>query len=212
MIINYDELNRISVKVKKYPNASLLLVTKNRPQSIIKLLIDEGYSLFGENRVQEAHEKFSDLEGHNIKLHLIGPLQTNKVKLALTVFDTIQSIDRPKLVKEISKHINSDSNINIKTRDFFIQVNIGEESQKAGVSLNETKDLYEYAISEKLKISGLMCIPPFDQKPDNYFKKMSYLRDNIDKSLTLSMGMSNDYEIALSLKSDMVRIGSKIFK
>ena len=182
MIINYDELNRISVKVKKYPNASLLLVTKNRPQSIIKLLIDEGYSLFGENRVQEAHEKFSDLEGRNIKLHLIGPLQTNKVKLALTLFDTIQSIDRPKLVKEISKHINSDRNI--KTRDFFIQVNIGEESQKAGVSLNETKDLYEYAISEKLKISGLMCIPPFDEKPDNYFKKMSYLRDNIDKSLT----------------------------
>ncbi len=210
MIINYDELNRISVKVKKYPNASLLLVTKNRPQSIIKLLIDEGYSLFGENRVQEAHEKFSDLEGRNIKLHLIGPLQTNKVKLALTLFDTIQSIDRPKLVKEISKHINSDRNI--KTRDFFIQVNIGEESQKAGVSLNETKDLYEYAISEKLKISGLMCIPPFDEKPDNYFKKMSYLRDNIDKSLTLSMGMSNDYEMALSLKSDMVRIGSRIFK
>ena len=210
MIINYDELNRISVKVKKYPNASLLLVTKNRPQSIIKLLIDEGYSLFGENRVQEAHEKFSDLEGRNIKLHLIGPLQTNKVKLALTLFDTIQSIDRPKLVKEISKHINSDRNI--KTRDFFIQVNIGEESQKAGVSLNETKDLYDYAISENLKISGLMCIPPFDEKPDNYFKKMSYLRDNIDKSLTLSMGMSNDYEMALSLKSDMVRIGSRIFK
>ena len=127
----------------------------------------------------------------------------------MTLFDTIQSIDRPKLVKEISKHINSDRNI--KTRDFFIQVNIGEESQKAGVSLNETKDLYEYAISEKLKISGLMCIPPFDEKPDNYFKKMSYLRDNIDKSLTLSMGMA-DYEMALSLKSDMVRIGSRIFK
>ena len=200
MKINYDELNRISVNIKKYPNASLLLVTKNRPQSIIKLLIDEGYSLFGENRVQEADEK----------LHLIGPLQTNKVKLALSLFDTIQSIDRPKLVKEISKHINSDNNF--KTRDFFIQVNIGEEPQKAGVSLNETKDLYDYAISENLKISGLMCIPPFDEKPDKYFKKMSYLRDNIDKSLTLSMGMSNDYEIALSLKSDMVRIGSKIFK
>ena len=210
MKINYDELNRISVNVKKYPNASLLLVTKNRPQSIIKLLIDEGYSLFGENRVQEADEKFSDLEEHNIKLHLIGPLQTNKVKLALKLFDTIQSIDRPKLVKEISKHVNSDRNL--KTRNFFIQVNIGEESQKAGVSLNETKDLYDYAISENLKISGLMCIPPFDEKPDKYFKKMSYLRDNIDKSLTLSMGMSNDYEIALSLKSDMVRIGSKIFK
>ena len=210
MEINYDELNKVSFNVKRYSNASLLLVTKNRPQTLVRSLIDKGYLLFGENRVQEANEKFRDLQDQNLKLHLIGPLQTNKVKLALTLFDTIQSIDRPKLVKEISKHINSDSNL--KTRDFFIQVNIGEESQKAGVSLNETKDLYDYAISENLKISGLMCIPPFDEKPDKFFKKMSYLRDNIDKSLTLSMGMSNDYEIALSLKSDMVRIGSKIFK
>ena len=141
MKINYDELNRISANVNKYPNASLLLVTKNRPQSIIKLLIDKGYSLFGENRVQEADEKFSDLEGHNIKLHLIGPLQTNKVKLALTLFDTIQTIDRPKLVKEISKHINSDSNL--KTRDFFIQVNIGNELQKSGIPVSESWCLFE---------------------------------------------------------------------
>ena len=210
MQINSEQLKEVDLKVKKYPNASLLIVTKNRPQSLVKILISKGYNLFGENKVQEAKEKFFSLEQRNFNLHLIGPLQTNKVKLALTLFDTIQSIDRPKLVKEISKHINSDSNL--KTRDFFIQVNIGEEPQKAGVSLNETKDLYDYAISENLKISGLMCIPPFDEKPDKFFKKMSYLRDNIDKSLTLSMGMSNDYEIALSLKSDMVRIGSKIFK
>ena len=156
MDINYLELERISANLKKYPNASLLLVTKNRPQNIIKSLIDNGYTLFGENRVQEAIEKFSELKIKNLKLHLIGPLQTNKVKLALSTFDTIQSVDRKKLVKEISKQINS--NNKFKTKNFFIQVNIGEESQKAGISINETLDLYQYAISENLKISGLMCI------------------------------------------------------
>ena len=210
MDINYLELERISANLKKYPNASLLLVTKNRPQNIIKSLIDNGYTLFGENRVQEAIEKFSELKINNLDLHLIGPLQTNKVKLALSTFDTIQSVDRKKLVKEISKQINS--NNKFKTKNFFIQVNIGEESQKAGISINETLDLYQYAISENLKISGLMCIPPLDKNPDSYFKKMIELRDHINPKLMLSMGMSNDYEVALSLQSDLIRVGSRIFK
>ena len=93
MEINYDELNKVSFNVKKYSNASLLLVTKNRPQTLVRSLIDKGYLLFGENRVQEANEKFRDLQDQNLKLHLIGPLQTNKVKLALSLFDTIQTID-----------------------------------------------------------------------------------------------------------------------
>ena len=210
MDINYLELERISANLKKYPNASLLLVTKNRPQNIIKSLIDNGYTLFGENRVQEAIEKFSELKINNLDLHLIGPLQTNKVKLALSIFDTIQSVDRQKLVKEISKQINS--NNKVKTKNFFIQVNIGEESQKAGISINETIDLYKYAVSENLKISGLMCIPPLDKSPDNYFKKMIELRDFINPKLMLSMGMSNDYEVALSFQSDLIRVGSRIFK
>ena len=209
MDINYLELERISANLKKYPNASLLLVTKNRPQNIIKSLIDNGYTLFGENRVQEAIEKFSELKINNLDLHLIGPLQTNKVKLALSTFDTIQSVDRKKLVKEISKQINSNNKFN---KNFFIQVNIGEESQKAGISINETLDLYQYAISENLKISGLMCIPPLDKNPDSYFKKMIELRDHINPKLMLSMGMSNDYEVALSLQSDLIRVGSRIFK
>ena len=209
MEINYDELEKVKTNVGEYPNASLLLVTKNRPQSLIKLLIENGHFLFGENRVQEAKEKFSNLDQNNIELHLIGPLQTNKVKSALSIFDTIQSIDRPKLVKEISKQI--DSSDKIKTKNYYIQVNIGEEPQKAGTSINETRDFYQYAISENLEISGLMCIPPFEEKPNSYFKKMIELRDNINPKLKLSMGMSNDYEVALSYQSDLVRVGSRIF-
>lgn len=209
MEINYDELEKVKTNVGEYPNASLLLVTKNRPQSLIKLLIENGHFLFGENRVQEAKEKFSNIDENNIELHLIGPLQTNKVKSALSIFDTIQSIDRPKLVKEISKQI--DSSDKIKTKNYYIQVNIGEEPQKAGTSINETRDFYQYAISENLEISGLMCIPPFEEKPHSYFKKMIELRDYINPKLKLSMGMSNDYEVALSYQSDLVRVGSRIF-
>ena len=210
MQINSKQLKEVDLKVKEYPNASLLIVTKNRPQSLVKLLISKGYNLFGENKVQEAKEKFSSLEHKNFDLHLIGPLQTNKVKLALTLFDTIQSIDRPKLIKEIAKQINSD--IKIKTNDYFIQVNIGQELQKSGVLPNEAKELYKFAISKNLKIAGLMCIPPFDEEPNEYFEKMCILRDDINPKLKLSMGMSNDYEIALSINSNLVRVGSRIFK
>ena len=209
MQINSEQLKEVDLKVKEYPNASLLIVTKNRPQSLVKLLISKGYNLFGENKVQEAKEKFSSLEHKNFDLHLIGPLQTNKVKLALTLFDTIQSIDRPKLIKEIAKQINSD--IKIKTNDYFIQVNIGQELQKSGVLPNEAKELYNFAISKNLKITGLMCIPPFDDEPNEYFEKMCILRDDINPKLKLSMGMSNDYEIALSINSNLVRVGSRIF-
>ena len=210
MDINFEELEKVSINVKKYPKASLLVVTKNRPQNLVKSLIENGFSLFGENRVQEANEKFSNLAEFNFELHLIGPLQTNKVKPALSLFDTIQSIDRYKLVKEISKQIKNKNKI--KTKNFYIQVNIGGEPQKAGSAIDETLDLYNYAISENLKISGLMCIPPLDKKPDNYFKKMIKLRDEINPKLLLSMGMSNDYEAALSFQSDLVRVGSRIFK
>ena len=210
MQINSEQLKEVDLKVKKYPNASLLIVTKNRPQSLVKILISKGYNLFGENKVQEAKEKFFSLEQRNFNLHLIGPLQTNKVKLALTLFDTIQSIDRPKLIKEIAKQMNSD--IKIKTNDYFIQVNIGQELQKSGVLPNEAKELYKFAISKNLNIAGLMCIPPFDEEPNEYFEKMCILRDDINPKLKLSMGMSNDYEIALSINSNLVRVGSRIFK
>ena len=209
MNINFEQLKKIDLKVKEYPNASLLIVTKNRPQNLIRSLIKEGFNSFGENKVQEANDKFSSIE-ENFKLHLIGPLQTNKAKLALTLFDTIQSIDRPKLIKEIAKHIKS--NIKIKTKEYFIQVNIGQEDQKSGVLPKDAKELYDTAILNNLKIVGLMCIPPINEEPHKYFEKMSVLRDDINSELILSMGMSNDYDIALSMNSNLVRVGSRIFK
>ena len=209
MNINFEQLKKVDLKVQEYPNASLLIVTKNRPQNLIRSLIKEGFNSFGENKVQEANDKFSSIE-ENFKLHLIGPLQTNKAKLALTLFDTIQSIDRPKLIKEIAKHIKS--NIKIKTKEYFIQVNIGQEDQKSGVLPKEAKELYDTAILNNLKIVGLMCIPPINEQQQKYFEKMSVLRDDINSELILSMGMSNDYDIALSMNSNLVRVGSRIFK
>tara|TARA_B100000989_G_scaffold299043_1_gene292437 strand:+ start:8223 stop:8858 length:636 start_codon:yes stop_codon:yes gene_type:complete len=208
--INYDELNKINKKIKDYPKSSLLIVTKNRPQNLVKSLIDKGYLLFGENKVQEAESKYYNLiNNKNLKLHLIGPLQTNKVKTALSLFDTIQTIDRPKLIKEISKQIKL--NKNLKTKNYFIQVNIGEESQKSGIVPSETKNLYELALSENLNVTGLMCIPPISHNPSIYFKKMNELRQFIDPKFKISMGMSNDYETALINHSDLIRIGSRIF-
>ena len=141
---------------------------------------------------------------------MIGPLQSNKVKNALKIFDVIQSIDRFSLVDEISKQKNKLPSA--KTKNFFIQVNIGEEVQKSGVQKKDLKDLYDYSVSKNLEICGLMCIPPNIIDPSNYFKEMIKLRDSINKDLKLSMGMSNDYKIALNFQSDIIRIGSLIFE
>ena len=211
MKINYKNLNQIESDLKQYKNSELLIVTKNQKINEIKELILKGYKLFGENRVQEALNKYSDLENKDdIELHLIGPLQTNKVKAALKFFDIIQSIDRLSLVDEITKKIK---NLNtIKTRGFYIQVNIGEESQKSGVLKKDLRDLLDYCQKQKLNIIGLMCIPPNILDPSNYFHEMCKIRNEIDKSLKLSMGMSNDYNIALKFGSNNIRIGSKIFQ
>ena len=212
MNINFDQLSKIKNNLKKSPNSSLLIVTKNRNIETIKDLIKEGYLSFGENKVQEAENKFSNINNNDLKLHLIGPLQTNKVKSALRLFNTIQTVDRPKLVKEISKYLNSNNDLKIMTKDFYIQVNIGKEEQKSGVLPHDLKNLYDFSISNNLKIIGLMCIPPFEDDPSIYFKEMNSLKNSLNDGLKLSMGMSNDYEIALSYKSDLIRIGSKIFK
>ena len=211
MSINFQELATINDHLGAYPHANLLLVTKNRNQETIKRLIELGYQNFGENKVQEAKEKFSSIRDVNVKLHLIGPLQTNKVKMSLQLFDTIQTIDRKKLVIEISKQIHN-QNFKTKTNYFFIQVNIGSENQKSGVMPEDLKDLYDFSIMKKLNISGLMCIPPVDQNPKDYFLEMRNLRDQLNKSLKLSMGMSGDYQTALTCGSDLVRIGSRIFE
>lgn len=208
MSINYQQLEKINEILKNFPKAKLQIVTKNRDIDSIKDLINRGYRLFGENKVQEANEKFKNLDLANLDLHLIGPLQTNKVKSALQLFNTIQTIDREKLVKEIVRVQNK---FKTKTSNFFIQVNIGEEEQKSGVVPYHLEHLYSYCIESNLNITGLMCIPPFDGDGEKYFNKLRFLKEKINPNLKLSMGMSNDYETSLNCGSNLIRIGSKIF-
>ncbi len=195
--------NDISVK-----NTKLLIVTKTRSQEDIIQLIKMGYSDFAENRVQEAQEKFIDiLPDKDIKLNLIGPLQSNKVKQALKLFDTIQSVDREKIVNELANHLDSSS----RTKNFYIQINIGEEPQKSGVMPSDFETFYQYCINKKLKISGIMCIPPQNEDPRPFFEEMNKIKNSINEKLTLSMGMSSDYKMALDYHTDEIRIGSLIF-
>ena len=211
MSINSENIIEIHKNLNKYPETKLLIVTKNQDLNDINVLISEGYRLFGENRVQEAYRKYSQIDINNdLELHLIGPLQRNKVKQALKIFDTIQTIDRFSLVDEISKQINNLPDL--KTRDFYIQVNIGEEEQKFGVSKKELKELYSYSIEKKVSISGLMCIPPNTSDPSIFFREMLDLKNNINQNLKLSMGMSGDYKFALNFQTNFIRIGSLIFR
>ncbi len=208
MTINLKNLESVESFLVNFPKANLQIVTKNRDINTIKSLINLGYRNFGENKVQEAKKKFSIIDISSLDLNLIGPLQTNKVKDALMLFNTIQTIDREKLVKEIVKVRSKKL---IKTEYFYIQINIGEENQKSGIPLNETKDFYKFCIDNNLQIKGLMCIPPINNNPEYYFKKMLILKNDINSNLLLSMGMSSDYELALEYDSNLIRIGSKIF-
>ena len=186
----------------------MVAVTKNRTIEDIDQLLKMNISRFGENRVQEAESKFTKINSF-YELHLIGPLQTNKVKQALYLFDVIQSIDRKKLVDTICRIKKID--LKIKTRSFFLQVNIGDEAQKSGISIDELPSLYSYCIHKGLNIDGLMCIPPNQKDPTFFFEKMQMLKKKINSELKLSMGMSQDYEIALKKGADFVRVGSLIF-
>ena len=210
MAINKKNLDEITSYLKNFNNSSLIIVTKKQLNADILELIDLGYKYFAENKVQEAMIKYLPiLDKFEIKLDMIGPLQTNKVKDALQLFDGIHSIDRKKLIDEIILQKNKKK---IKTERFFIQVNIGEEKQKSGVLPNELDYLYEYSINQNLEIYGLMCIPPNDNNSDKYFEQMVKLKNKINKNLKLSMGMSNDYQQALVSGSDLIRIGSLIFQ
>ena len=212
MTINFDAIVEIENNIKDIsPLTELLIVTKNQEEIDIDKLIDKGYENFGENRVQDAYAKFSKkiINDKNIKLHLIGPLQTNKVKVALNLFDTIQTLDREKLVDEIVKEKKKNKTI---TNNFYIQINIGKEKQKNGIDESQIEKFYEYCLSSKLNIIGFMCIPPNDENTQSYFSRMILIRDQIKPSLKLSMGMSNDYLIALKYKTNLIRIGSKFFK
>lgn len=211
MSVNIKALESINTNIKIInPNSKLIIVTKNRSINDIQSLINLKYFVFGENKIQEAKKKFLNIEAKDeIQLHLIGSLQSNKVKDALSIFDAIQTIDRKKIVDEI---VNIKKKLNlIKTKLFFIQVNIGNEFQKSGVPPEDLVDLYEYCLEKDLMIAGLMCIPPNDKNAKIYFDKMNEIKNKINPELLLSMGMSNDYKDALRAKSNLIRIGSLIF-
>ena len=171
-------------------------------------LIYYGHVDFGESKVQEAIDKWSDIKANNksIKLHLIGKLQTNKVKLAVKFFDFIHSLDSEKLAKKIS---DEQEKQNLRPK-IFIQINIGDEKQKSGIMKNNIKEFYNYCKSLDLDIIGTMCLPPFNEDPEKYFAEMKILNENL-KLKELSMGMSSDYLNAIEYNSSYLRIGSNIF-
>ena len=175
----------------------------------IKPLIDYGHDHYGENKVQEAIEKWTEVKKKNerIKLHLIGKLQTNKVKFCLPLFDYIHSLDSIKLADKIA---NEQTKKNFKPK-IFIQVNVGDENQKSGVTLKDFESFYKKITEDfDLNIIGLMCIPPFVDDTKKYFEKMIELKSKTNLN-ELSMGMSNDYVEAAKYSSTYVRVGSKIF-
>ena len=174
----------------------------------IKHLIDHGHLHFGENKVQEALEKWPEIksEKKKINLHMVGKLQSNKVKFALKIFDYIHSVDNIKLAKKISTEQKKYE----KKPKIFIQVNIGNEVQKSGISYDHFKEFYDLCKTNDLDVIGTMCIPPDDNKSDIYFAKLKKLNDN-NNLKEISMGMSNDYLNAVEHQSTFLRIGSKIF-
>ena len=214
MSVNLNIYQEILSNINSFQKKTdLLVVSKNRSlNDIMPCIIEEKHRIFGENRIQEAEKKFLPevISNFDINLHLIGPLQTNKVDKALGLFNTIQTVDRPKLVNEIHKSIQKQK-FPIITKNFYLQVNIGNEPQKSGILVDQLLELYEKCLKFNLNIMGLMCIPPANVQPDPYFEKMLILRDDLNSELKLSMGMSNDYEVALKFNSDIIRIGSLLF-
>ena len=209
IIESFEKINsnirRLSLKQK----INIVAVSKTFSLEHIKPLIEYGHDHYGENRVQEAATKWSELKSNNskLKLHLIGKLQTNKAKDAIRLFDYIHSVDSQKLADVLSKH---QTNLD-KRLKYFIQVNIGNEIQKSGIHVNEVEPFYNYCVNNaRLDILGLMVIPPNDNDTKKYFKSLSEL----NKSLALpelSMGMSSDYIDAIKYGATFVRIGSSIF-
>lgn len=209
----HDIVNRlITIKKEiqtKNSTAEIIAIAKTFPINDILPLINYGHHHFGENKVQEAIEKWTDIKRdfNNIKLHMVGKLQTNKVKFAVGLFDYIHSLDNIKLAKKISLE---QKKLNKKIK-IFVQVNIGDESQKSGLAPEKINDFLSICTKElDLEIIGLMCLPPYNEDSSKYFKEMKKLLSNTQLS-QLSMGMSNDYLEAIDYNSTFVRIGSKIF-
>ena len=189
-------------------NTSLIVVSKNQTTENILKIVDAGHIDFGENRAQEALQKWEKIIAlnPNIRLHFIGPLQTNKVKSVFKMFHYIHSLDSERLAIKFSE----EEKINNKKLKYFIQINLGDELQKSGIHISNSSDFINFCKELELNILGLMCIPPVNKDPKIYFSELKKvaLKNNLQE---LSMGMSNDYKDAISLGSTWVRIGSEIF-
>ena len=198
-LINSKEYNKVP---------KIIAVSKTFKLNHIYPLIEYGHLDYGENKVQEAVEKWADIKNQNskINLHLIGKLQTNKVKLAVKIFDYIHSLDNEKLARKIAEEQKKH---NVKPK-IFIQINIGDEDQKAGINIKNLLEFYNFSKNLGLNIIGTMCIPPFDKDSSQFFSQMNLLNEKINLT-ELSMGMSSDYLNAIEFKSTYLRIGSSIF-
>jgi pyridoxal phosphate enzyme (YggS family) len=203
--------NYILDSLKLYPRKiDLIVVTKSQPLNKINLLLKENHFHFGENRVQEANLKWKELiiNYPQLKLHLIGKLQSNKAHQAFEIFHYIHSLDNEKLANIFSKLERN----SLKKIKYFIQVNIANELQKNGISIDKVTQFVKYCINDlNLNVIGLMCIPPVEGDPTQYFKNLAEFA-KINNLSELSMGMSNDYECAIKNGATFIRVGSKIFE
>ena len=202
----FEIIDFIHKNTKK--TVKIVAVSKNHAQESVIEAIKCGVLIFGENRVQEALSKFSEIKRGNkeIELHLTGPLQSNKVKQALEIFDVFQTLDREKLAKEFIKYPNI-----VKNKKFFIQINTGKEKNKSGILPEDADKFINYCKTEiKLPIIGLMCIPPINDSPSYHFNILKKISNENDLE-HLSMGMSGDYEEAVFAGATHIRVGTKLF-
>ena len=209
IIQRFNKIQSNIASIKPVKPVNIIAVSKTFPLEHIQPLLDHGHTHFGENKVQEASAKWSELkkDNQNLKLHMIGKLQSNKAKDAVKIFDYIHSLDSQKLADALAKHQKS---LN-KTINYFIQVNIGNEIQKSGIPVSELDPFYNYCTQEiNLKVIGLMVIPPNDNNSEKYFKSLNELNKSLALK-NLSMGMSADYIDAIRNGATFVRIGSSIF-
>ena len=204
--------NNISQALLESPyerKIELVAVSKKQSQESVNELLNAGHRCFGENQVQEATEKWATLKNKisNLQLHMIGPLQTNKVRQALRLFDYIQTLDRIKLASEISKECKKE-NIKVKC---FIQVNTGLEDQKSGIRPSEVREFYNICVNDYgLNVVGLMCIPPKNESPETHFSMLNSIAKE-NKIKFLSMGMTNDYKLGIKFGATHIRVGEGIF-
>ncbi len=208
-MFDIKKFNDINDFLKKSNNkAKIVAISKNHPIESVLEAIKSGVYIFGENRVQEAHNKFYRIKQKNakIKLHLTGPLQSNKVKTAIQLFDVFHTLDREKIAREFSKHLES-----LENKKIFLQVNTGKEKTKSGIYPEDVKDFLFFLKDEmRLYIHGLMCIPPIDEEPSHHFSKLKTLAIE-NKIKELSIGMSDDYEKALEFDPTYIRLGTVLF-